>query len=518
MSTPLPETQEWEDVAPTTGRSVARGGLWTLTARIVPQVQLLVLSIVAARFLDPDLMGRQSFIAFVVSSVTIIATAGLPAGLSRFVAELQGARLGGVARSLFWWTWRIELGTAALAASGIGLAALLGSSPRAAWALAACSCGLAILQTVPASLLIGTQRWRNASLAGMVTGLVSVPATIVVLAAGGGITGFFAVEAVTILVNLTWVATLGRRVLVSMPPRAPVTEEQRRRFVQFAGATMLFSIIELVVWRRSEFVFLAASSSDAQIALYSIAFAASLALTRLPEAITAVTTPAVASLAGAGEHERIRTGYWRAIRLLVLVTPVMAAGAAAVGPEALDLLYGGEYADVRPVFLVLLAPLPLLPLLSMTQAVLFALGRLRFLILVGLAATVVNVTLDFLLIPAFDAVGAALANASAQVVAGLPGLLYAVRMFGPASIHRGGVARSLGLAAATGGAAFAPAELVGGVPGVVLGLLAGGAMVLVAGGLLRPLSPGDAAWVRDLHPHPGLSRAAGWFSGVRPPG
>ncbi len=512
MSSPTGEAEDLRGGAQTTGRSVMRGGAWTLAASIVPQLQILTLSIAAARFLGQDAMGRQSFIAFVVSSVVIIGTAGLPAGLSRFVAELQGARLGGVARTLFWWTWRIELATAALGVAGLGAAALLGASPLGAWALAALGCGLAVLQTVPSALLTGVQRWRQATLAGMATGFISVPATIAVLAAGGGITGFFAVEAATLAINLAWIGTLARNVLVQLPPGQPVPARYRRDYLQFAGATTLFSVIELVVWRRSEFVFLASYTSNEQIALYSIAFAASTALTRLPEAITAVTTPAVASLAGAGQHDRIRTGYWRGLRLLVLVTPVIAAGAAALGPEALELLYGSEYSGVRPVFLLLIAPLPLLPLLSMTQAVLFALGRLRFLIIVGLAATIVNVTLDVVLIPVYEAVGAAVANAGAQVAAGVPGLIYASRVLGPVNVPVGAVLRSTATAAVTGLAAVGAVETLGGLPGVMAGSVVAGLTLLLAGALLRPLTAADAEWLSELGSSRWLGLAARWFS------
>jgi O-antigen/teichoic acid export membrane protein len=496
----------------TTGRSVARGGAWLLFARFVPQIQVLVVSVVAARYLEPELMGRQSFISFVIGSVVIVGTAGLPGGLNRFVAELQGAKLGGVARSLFWWTWRIEAVLAVVSAAAIGAAALAGAEPRGAWLFAALACAFSVMQTVPAALLVGMQRWRNATIAGVTTGVLSVPATIAVLAAGGGVTGFFVVEAAMVGFNLLWIGILGRNALVDLPPREPVPGSYRRGFLHFAAATTLFSVIELVVWRRSEFVFLAAYSDDAQIALYSIAFAAANALTRMPEVITAVTMPAVATLAGAGRHDRIRSGYWRGLRLLILVTPVIAIGAAALGPEVLEALYGSQYSGVRPVFLILMAPLMVLPLLSMTQAVLYALGKLRFLIFVGLAATVVNLGLAWLLIPAFDAVGAALSNAGAQVAAGVPGLIYAGRMMGPTGVSVGGVLRSLAVAATMGATAYLASAAVGGLAGVAVGLLVGALALLAAGRLLKPLSRGDAEWVEGLADKRLLAVGARWFS------
>jgi O-antigen/teichoic acid export membrane protein len=510
------ESEIGDAAAATTGRSVARGGAWLLFARFVPQIQVLVVSVVAAHYLGPDLMGRQSFISFVVSAVVILATAGLPGGLNRFVAELQGARLGGVARSLFWWTWRIEAVMAMLAAVGIGIAAAAGAEPQMAWIFAALACAFSVMQTVPAALLVGMQRWRNATIAGLTTGVLSIPATIAVLAAGGGVTGFFVVEALMVLFNLVWIGILGRNALVDLPPREAVPGKYRRDFFRFAGATTLFSVIELVVWKRSEFVFLALYSTDAQIALYSIAFAAANALTRMPEVITAVTMPAVATLAGAGQYDRIRSGYWRGMRMLILVTPVVAIGAAALGPEVLEAVYGSDYSGVRPVFLILMAPLMVMPLLSMTQAVLYALGKLRFLIVVGIAATFVNISLDLLLIPSHDAVGAGLANAGAQLAAGVPGLIFVGRMLGPVGVSAGVVLRSLATAGLMGAAAYGALVAVGGMIGVLVGLVAGGLVLFAAGRLLKPLSADDADWVRGLGEHRLLDVGARWFSPATP--
>jgi O-antigen/teichoic acid export membrane protein len=506
------EAEIGDAAAATTGRSVARGGAWLLFARFVPQIQVLVVSVVAAHYLGPDLMGRQSFISFVVSSVVILATAGLPGGLNRFVAELQGARLGGVARSLFWWTWRIEAVMAVLAAVGIGIAAAAGAEPQAAWIFAALACAFSVMQTVPAALLVGMQRWRSATIAGLTTGVLSIPATIGVLAAGGGITGFFAVEALMVLFNLVWIGVLGRNALVDLPPRQAVPRKYRGDFFRFAGATTLFSVIELVVWKRSEFVFLAAYSTDAQIALYSIAFAAANALTRMPEVITAVTMPAVATLAGAGQYDRIKSGYWRGMRMLILVTPVVAIGAAALGPEVLEAVYGSDYSGVRPVFLILMAPLMMMPLLSMTQAVLYALGKLRFLIVVGITATFVNIGLDLLLIPSHDAIGAGLANGGAQLAAGVPGLIYVGRMLGPVGMSAGAVLRSLGTAGLMGAAAYGALVAVGGLIGVLVGLVAGGLVLFAVGRVLKPLAAADAEWVEGLGEHPLLGFGARWFS------
>ena len=90
--------------------------------------------------------------------------------------------------------------------------------------------------------------------------------------------------------------------------------------------------------------------------------------------------PAVANLVGTGEDERIRRGFWRAMRLLVLATLPLVAGVAVTGRRCSRLAYGEEYADAGPVLLVMLAPLLVQPMLRVSEGILYGLGRVRFIV------------------------------------------------------------------------------------------------------------------------------------------
>ncbi len=472
------------------------GGLWSVLGGALPQVQLLVLSVVAARFLGPDGMGRQSFIAFVSISAVMVATAGFPSSISRFVGELLGAREGGVALGLYRWTWRVEAVAAAIAAASLVALGLLGSRPALAWVLVGVASGLAVLLSVPQALLTGAQRWREATVVGLVTGIAAVPATIALLALGAGITGFFAVEVVVFAVSLAWTSRLARGVAAHLPAPERASPELRRRFLGFAGMSTANVLIQYVVWTRSELLVLNHVSADAQIALYSIAFATMAGLARIPEAIARVTMPAVATLIGAGELHRVRAGYWRAIRLLLFMTPPVVAGAAFTGPALISLAYGDDFSGAGKVLIVLLGPLLVLPLITTSNALLFAFARLRFLLTMGIVATVVDVTLAILLIPRFDAVGAAIANAAAQLTAGLPTLWLAARLNAPVDIAWRPLLRGLILALAVGGVAGATLLGLGhGLPGVLGAVLAGLLLFVLLAPVARPLPPSDVLWL-----------------------
>jgi O-antigen/teichoic acid export membrane protein len=493
------------DFGVTSAPRVVSGGLWTLLSHALPQLLLLALSVITARYLGPADMGRQTYIAFVALALVQAATAGLPGALSRFVGELLGSRSGGQAMGLYRLTRRVELVAAALVTATLVSVAALGGDPAGAWLLAGLSGGLAVMQAVPNSILIGAQLWRQSTTPGLVTGVATVPMTIVALELGGGITGLFAVEAAAVLVNLVWSSTLARAAIRRFPDVEPVAPELRRRFLGFAGWTTLITVIHIVVWRRSELFVLQHYSTDAEIAFYSIAFAAVSGLAKLPETVEAVAMPAVANLFGGGEAERIRRGFWRAVRLLAVLNPALVAGAVVTGPALLRLVYGEQYADTGTVLLVLLAPLIVQPVLTLAQGILYGLGRPRFIVLAGLAATIVDLGLALALIPSLDAVGAAIAAGAAQLVAGVPCLVLVVALYRPAEPVLGPIVRGLVLGGAVAGAAGAALATVGAVAAVVIGAAA----FLVVGLVLRPFPRDDARWLADALGSDGALGAAG---------
>jgi O-antigen/teichoic acid export membrane protein len=481
-----------------TGGEVLAGGVWTGISRFVPQIYTLVVSIVAARVLGPAGMGRQSFIGFVEATAVFAFTAGLPFTLSRYAAKSLGAGRPGQVRSLVRWAWRIEAAGAVIAGAtliGVGLA---GASPRDAWVLAGVAGSLSILYAVPSTLLVALRRWRQTAIISMATGLLSTVSTVVVLVAGGGIVGMFAVEAAVAAIGLVVVAVLGRQVLRELGHEdeyVPLDMKDVRRYALIVSFT---SALDYVVWRRTEFYFLAHYSTSTQIALYSIPFAAVTALARLPDPIARVVSPAVATLSGAGDDHRIRTGFGRAVRLLVFASLPITAGALALGPETLRLVYGDDYRDTAAVFLVLMVPFPLLPLLSLSSAVVMALGHLRINALTMIFAAVLNIGLDFALIPKHGAVGAAIANATAQVAGSLPMIVYAFLMINRDSLRLRFVVKALVVSLGTGGVAFAIQKGLGGGAGVLLGVVGGTVAFLVLARLFRVLPAGDALWLDQI--------------------
>jgi len=487
-----------DPAAATTGGSVLQGGLWNMLSRILPQIYLVLISVAAARFLGPSGMGRQSFIAFVSLSATMLFSGGLSLSLSRYVGETLGRRHPETLPGLVRWSWTVAIAGGAIGFAALVAAALLGADPASAWVLAAVATALGTMHGAPSAVLVGCQRFREASLVGLITGSVGLPATVAVLALGGGITGMFAVTAAVAGANLIWTTRLARRLLRKVAPEDQPSRTLQRETMRYAAWATIGVLLTLIVYRRSEFFFLERFSTDAEIAIYSICFAAVNALILAPEGLAAVVLPAFATLFGAGETGRIRSGYSRGLRLMSLGALPICAFAFALGPEAIRLVYGSDYADTKPVFRVMVLVFPLIPLMNVSTSLLTGLGKLRIPLVLGAIAAFANVSLALLLVPAYDALGAGLANLGAQATVAVATILYSWRIVGSVDWDLRSLAAMTLASGAGGAAAMAIVETLGGISGLALGLLAGGAVftaVAVAG---RVLSADDADWLAGV--------------------
>jgi O-antigen/teichoic acid export membrane protein len=479
----------------TTGRTVASNAIWNLAGTFLPQGYLFALSIAAARFLGPDQFGRQSFIAF--AELTVVSLLG--SSLSYALARSGGAALGAGRRGevivLARVSSRLSRLTAMLAGLILVAFGLLGSEPRWAWILAGVWAATSVLTLERNSVLVGLQRWRETKVIAVVVGAVVTAVVIAVLAAGGGITGIFAVEAAGGFVLLATTSLLARRALRQMgeePQSAPV-----RQMLRYALVSTFGVVLTLVVWKRSEFFFLDRYSTNHEIAFYSIGFAAVAALLVIPMSFSGVLLPSFATLHGAGASDRIRAGHARATRLLVLLALPLTAGAMALGPRLVDLLYGSSYHRAGIVLVLLMIPVPLAVLGNLSTVLLAALDRLPVSVVIGSVGAVANIALDFALIPRYDAIGAAIANDAAQVLVALPAILYVRRLLAPADWRPVFLLKTLFAAAAGGLAAWLGVILVDGVAGLLAGLALGLAVFAAAVVATRLLAEDDGAWLEE---------------------
>jgi O-antigen/teichoic acid export membrane protein len=474
------------------------GGIWTGAGQLSPYIYTTIVSIIAARVLGPEDMGRQSFISFVVITAQTVCTSGLGYALVRYVSELIGQGRDGTVRSLVRFGWHVAAPASLVAALALLLVAVGGAKPRGAWIFGAVGVLAGGLNNVPARVLVGGQRWRTQAIVVLITGAASTIATIAVLALGWGITGILGVTAGAAIWMLAWSTRMMRRFLRELSPTALPLGDLKKDVLRFTFATSVPVILTFVVLQRSEFFFLDRYSSDAEIAIYSIAFSTLLALLALPMVVRMIVLPSVAGMVGAGEFDRIRRGFSRLVRLSILLTVPLTAGALVFGPTLLRLVYGEQYAGAGNVLLILVAPLPLVPLSAAASAVLMGYGRVRIPTIVSAFAAVVDIGAAAILVPRLDAVGAAIANALAVVAATLPLLPFCYRLVGGIDVSLRHVVRIALVSAVAAGLARLVLELGSGGGIFVAAFLVGVASFAFLAVLLKVMPGADAEWLAGV--------------------
>lgn len=483
----------------------AQSRAWAASLAILPPASTILTGIVTARYLGASGLGHAAFIAFVRQTVVLLLTLGLPAALVRFVGESLGSGRAGRIYSLTRYAWRFAVPAAVAGFAGMAAVGFLGGQPRWAWVLAAVTCAAGVLNAIASALLTGSQRWRDAYIYGLLMAVVGPVVKIPLLAAGGGVTMLFAVDAVTGTVAVVGTILLARRVAREILPAEEPAGDLTRRMGKFAAIGSGGVVINLVVYRRTELFFLERYSSYSQIALYSVPFSAIETLILLPRMLGIIVGPAVATLFGAGEFDRISASYGRALRTLIPVVIFVTAAAVAIGPTLLTSVYGPEFRGARVVFVILIATAPFVPLMALASSFLFGLGKQWVPTAIGVVAGVVNIGLDFALIPHFDAIGAAIANSSAQIIGAVPLAIYAARCVGGASIRIPALLRAVLAASLAGGAAALVLTVLAPAVGLPVAIVTFVIVSFPAAVLLRIMSADDAAWLRDSTPR--------WISG-----
>jgi O-antigen/teichoic acid export membrane protein len=475
--------------------TVFRGSAWQTAGRLIPQAYTLVTSIVAAHVLGAAGVGRLSFILFVELTLVTLFTAGFPGALARFVAEAAGAGRPGAIRALASWFARFEAFGAFAGGAVLVVIALLGAEPQSAWFFAAIACSAGILQAIPSNVLVGLQRWREATIVGLVTGVLATIAKVSLLASGYGIPALLAVDAVVRTVNYLGSEILARWAMARAAARrepAPDLVQRAWRYGLVASASVLLTYI---VWGRSEVFFLERFSDDVEIALYSLPFSAVTLLMFVPMSIGIAAGQAFAFLFGARKVDRIGNAYARSVRMLLLVVLPLTAVSMALGPLAFRVVFGSAFAGTRPVLLVMVSVLPIISAMYLATALLVGLGRLRMQVVAAGIAAVVDIGLALALVPPWGAVGAAFANAGAQTLAALLLVFAARRAVGKVELELPALARQVVVSVAAGLVATIPIAFLSDPVALAAGIVLFGLVFAGLSALAGIVSDRDADWL-----------------------
>ena len=473
----------------------------------------VLISVLTARYLRPDEMGRYAFLLWLAGLLPIVLSLGLPTTLTRYTAEAAGAGRATTAGALLGLVVRWQAPLALAAAMLLACWALVVPAPwRWPLALTALSVPSQVVYASLAAFLSGLQVFGWQAL--LSVGMLALLAGLVVLVAGldGGVGGLMLAHGVANAAGLFVLLGLARREgrrRGALPATARLQPDMRADVMRYARGTSALVLLDAVVWQRTEVAFLQALAAPAEIAFYALAFGVASQVARIPYQASVVLFPSFPALVGSGRVAELAGLHATAMRYLLLLGAPLAVGLAVTAPGIIGLLYGAAYAPAAAVLAVLaLGSLPAFAA-GASPAVLHATKRQDRLLRQGVLAAVVDLVLALALVPLAGALGAALASVVAQGLGSVLAIRAAVRIAGT-GVPVGALARIVAAALIMGLVAGVPVLTLGGTAGLVSAVLVGAVAYPITLRALRALTAEDLDRTRVLVERlPGRVRAGG---------
>ena len=444
--------------------SLARNFSAQIVARLASTLVQAGALVLVARTLGPSRYGLFAVIVTLTVMVSVIAEWGLPLIAARTIAVGRRGRDEVLAAVL---GLRLSLAVVACAVV-VGLAFLASDSGEVR--LGALIASLSFLPQawlgsaqIQAQLELRLERVAWATLGAALSGAAWM---LAVVGLGGGIP----VLAIGLLVSATASAIVGVALTpggIPLRPRAP--QELWRELLRDA-TPLAVSFLLVAVYLYVGLGLLARISTPEQVGLYDAAFRFMFLGVLLPSAVMS-SIYAYAAAQAAEDRARFAQIARELLSLIVLLVPLPLIVMSADPAGVMTLLYGEAYAAGADILRVLGAAVALAIVSGIVGPLIVALGHERATLRIGACAAVASISLNLLLIPALDGVGAAIVTVTTELLVVVPALVLLIRR---GSVRIDGT--QMAKVALAGGVAFAAALGVATIAGVVVAVAAGVAL------------------------------------------
>lgn len=385
---------------------------------VITLVCTLLTTVAIARVIGPTRLGYFNLIFWLTSITCSVGSLGIPLTTFKYMGEFLGGGKKELARAVFFYNLWAQTGIATVL-TVIGMIAvftLVDPGYRV------CSI-LLVLSMIPNMItFVPSQANSAAEDAALNTRGAFVGAVVYVIAVAASLLlgwNLIGIAAGVLVYRTAELAVKTIPVLKSMEsvPQIPLPREIRKRMFSFSGLSTGLMILQIVIWDRSDIIFLKLLQPDIrQLAFFSVCFSVADRLMRMPQ--TFANALSATQMAEYGrDRDRLFRMTSKASTYVLLGTLPVLIGLACIGGPFVRVMYGSQYLPAIPVFIVVaLLSIPR-AILTPAQTLLYSAEDLGFVLKWGCVAAAINVLLDLILIPGHGALGAAWANGVAQTFA-----------------------------------------------------------------------------------------------------
>jgi O-antigen/teichoic acid export membrane protein len=398
----------------TVGRNFVSMGLEV----VITLVSTLMTTVFIARAIGPTRLGYFSLVMWLTSITCSVGSLGIPLTTLKYMGEFLGGGQKDLARAVFFYNLRAQIAISSVLSviSMIAVFILVDPQYRICSALLVLSMVPNMVTFVPSQANTAAENSAINTKGAFVAAIVYMSAVAVSLLLGWDLVG---IAAGVFLYRTAELAVKIIPVLKSMEavPRVPLPAEIRRRMFKFSGLSTGLMLLQIVVWDRSDIIFLKLLQPDIrQLAFFSVCFSVADRLMRMPQSFAISLSATQMAEYGRDKKNLFKITSQAFTYVLMGALPIL-IGVACIGGPFIRVVYGSQYLPAIPVFVVVILFSIPKAVLTPAQTLLYSVEDLGFILKWGCAAGVANVVLDITLIPSHGATGAAFANGLAQTFA-----------------------------------------------------------------------------------------------------
>ena len=401
---------------------VGKNSFFAAITTIGTAVAGLLTSILLARYLGVEEYGKYSYLLWIVGIFAIFANFGLPNTVIKYVSEFN-ARSSELAQKFYRRIIGFEIGVSVICSLTIILWGIMKSEVSffylAAFLLIPQSIG-----RILSSVAHGLQKFEiTAKIKLMVTPL-QVGVLWLLLSSGRGVPEIVILLIVSEAIQCLFIRSAIDKLFHGDSITAKHEKVVWSKVFSFSSSIFFLTLLDAVVWQKSEVFFLKHFSSMEAVGIYSLGYGLTYMAMQVPITITNVIFPVFSEAYGVDAQDVLRRGYYYSIKYLSLMLLPSVTLMVIVIPQIVLILYGKEYVPAIAVMRILLVVSAVATIHRPISSTLYSTENQQYIIKITVFLACCNIALDFILIPTYGVIGAAFANGAVQVGSVVLGLIF----------------------------------------------------------------------------------------------
>lgn len=403
---------------------LAVGALGSFSLKIASTLLGLLITVTLARLLGPGGYGSYAYVLALVSLVAIPAQVGLPMLVVRETAKAQVESNWALMKGLWKWAVLVVLSISliiAMAAFSIYEFGLFSTGPYSYYTLVL---GLALIPLIGLGNLAGAAtRGLRRVVIGLIPEFIARQTSLLIFVFV--LVYFYRGElnpdsALTLYVFACFFAWIVGVVLLKRVRPAPLKLNPRPEYRSRQWFVAMFPLALMagmqVINQNTDVIMLGYFWPSDLVGVYKVVLTGAATVAFGLQAVTLSVAPQFARLYTQGEKAKLQRLVTQSARMILFLSLPVVVGLVAFGEQLLTLLFGVEYA-IGATALAILAVGQLVNAYVGSVGVLLSMTGHEKDTAIGVGvAAVVNVVLNFMLIPKFGIEGAASATAISVVV------------------------------------------------------------------------------------------------------